>query len=440
MSPANPNDPFSDPFASLDNPRTFVMPTPGARPVEPAAHSPMASASAADVVADLGAPDTGLNPLVALANSLLAVVPQIRSTSHLPDPGVLKESLAQGLREFDAKAPQQGIAPERVMAARYILCTLLDEAAASTPWGGSGTWGRYSLLAMFHNETWGGEKVFQLMAKLAENPAANRDLLELIYAALCLGFQGRYRVIDGGGAQLEAVRDRLAQILKKERGDYAQPLAEHWRGQKLKRRPLLSWLPLWVTGAVAAALLLGLFFVLSLSLSGLSDPTFGQIQSLRLLPPTTTVAQPALKPRLAQFLASEIKAGLVAVRDDLDRSVITIRGDGLFEPGSASLSDDREALMKRIAEALAQVQGQILVTGHTDNQPIRSVRFPSNWHLSEERAKAVKNILVSRGVAPARVAAEGRADGEPVVANDTAANRTLNRRVEVTLVAAKAGA
>ena len=145
-----------------------------------------------------------------------------------------------------------------------------------------------------------------------------------------------------------------------------------------------------VWGVDYAAVLLGLYFALSMSLGGVSDPTFGQIQSLRLLPPTPTVVQPAPKPRLAQFLASEIKAGLVAVRDDLDRSVITIRGDGLFDPGSASLSDDREALMKRIAEALAQVQGQILVTGHTDNQPIRSVRFPSNWHLSEERAKAVR--------------------------------------------------
>ena len=82
------------------------------------------------------------------------------------------------------------------MAARYVLCTMLDEAAADTPWGGSGVWGRHSLLAMFHNETEGGEKVFQLMASWPRSPAANRDLLELIYAALALGFEGRYRVID----------------------------------------------------------------------------------------------------------------------------------------------------------------------------------------------------------------------------------------------------
>lgn len=425
-----------DPFAALENQRTFVMPNPGAR-AAPAAPSAPAVAPGADAIAEVAAVDSGMNPLLALANRLLAAVPQIRSTSHMPDPGVLKDSLAQGVRDFEARARQQGIAPERVMAARYILCTLLDEAAAGTPWGGSGTWGRYSLLAMFHNETWGGEKVFQLMAKLAENPAGNRDLLELVYAAVCLGFEGRYRVVDGGRAQLEAVRERLAQILKKERGDVAPALAQNWRGQAVKRRALLSWLPLWVTGALAGMLTLGLYLMLSFSLGGLSDPAYGEIQGLRLTPPTPPAALPAPRPRLAQFLANEIRAGLVAVRDEVDRSVITLRGDNLFGPGSASLSDEREALMRRIAGALAQVPGNVVVTGHTDNQPIRSARFPSNWHLSEERAKAVRGILVSQGVAPARVAAEGRADGEPLVANDSAANRAMNRRVEVTLLAGK---
>src|SRR5687767_13112632 len=142
---SSPNDPH-DPFAALENQRTFMMPNPGARA---AANAPVAPAAApgADAIAEVAAVDSGMNPLLALANRLLAVVPQIRTTSHLADPGVLKDSLAQGLRDFEARARQQGIAPERVMAARYILCTLLDEAAAGTPWGGSGTWGRYSLLA-----------------------------------------------------------------------------------------------------------------------------------------------------------------------------------------------------------------------------------------------------------------------------------------------------
>ncbi|MBI2731817.1 MAG: OmpA family protein, partial [Aquabacterium sp.] len=93
--------------------------------------------------------------------------------------------------------------------------------------------------------------------------------------------------------------------------------------------------------------------------------------------------------------------------------------------------------MKRIAQALVNVQGNILITGHTDNQPIRSMRFPSNWHLSQERADTVRDLLQANGVAKERIRAEGRADGEPVVDNTTPANRALNRRVEVILFVAR---
>ncbi|MFT3858226.1 MAG: type VI secretion system protein TssL, long form [Aquabacterium sp.] len=117
--------------------------------------------------------------------------------------------------------------------------------------------------------------------------------------------------------------------------------------------------------------------------------------------------------------------------------MITLRGDGLFEAGSASLSENREAIMTRIAQALVRVPGNILITGHTDNQPIRSMRFPSNWHLSQERADTVRDLLESNGVAKERIRSEGRADGEPVVDNTTPANRALNRRVEVILFVAR---
>src|SRR6185436_4459052 len=316
--------------------------------------------------------------------------------------------------------------PERVMASRYVLCTMIDEAASDTPWGGSGTWGRHSLLAMFHNETEGGEKVFQLMARLAEKPAENRDLLELIYAAITLGFEGRYRVIANGRAQLDAVRDRLAQIIGKERGDHPHALAEHWQGHPVRRSTPMGWLPLAATACVAALLMGGTYLVLRSSLASRSDPVFGVIQGLRLTPPVTPTLQPAPKPRLAQYLQPDIKANLVRVSDEVDRSVVTIRGDGLFATGSATLVPEREAL--------ALVPGNVLVTGHTDNQPIaRTARFPSNWHLSEERAKNVRDLLVANKVAPDRIRAEGRADAEPVVPNDTPSNRALNRRVEVTL-------
>ena len=431
MDPSAINDPFAD---RDDQTRTFLKPDPRGRGAARSAETTNVDAAAPDAAIA----DVGLNPLVALANPLLLLVPQLRATRQVADPGALRTSLAQGIRDFAARAAARGVAPERVMAARYVLCTMIDEAAADTPWGGSGVWARHSLLAMFHNETEGGEKVFQLMARLAEKPAENRDLLELIYAAITLGFEGRYRVIANGRAQLDAVRDRLAQIVRKERGDHPQALAEHWQGHPVRRSKPMGWLPLAATACVAALLMGGTYLVLRSSLASRSDPVFGAIQGLRLTPPVTPTLQPAPKPRLAQYLQPDIKANLVRVSDEVDRSVVTIRGDGLFATGSATLVPEREALMVRIAEALALVPGNVLVTGHTDNQPIaRSARFPSNWHLSEERAKNVRDLLVANKVAPDRIRAEGRADAEPVVANDTATNRALNRRVEVTLFVAR---
>ena len=381
--------------------------------------------------------DQGLNPLLAAANRLLLLVPQLRQTRHVADPAALRASLAQGVRDFASAVQQRGIAPERVMAARYVLCTMLDEAAADTPWGGSGVWGRHSLLAEFHNESFGGEKVFQLMARLAEKPDANRDLLELIYAAMALGFEGRYRVIDNGRAQLEAVRAKLAQIIKQQRGPYPAALAQHWQVEPLKERPALSWLPLALVAAGVVLLLATVYAFLSWSLGGRSDPVYGQIQSLRLPPPVAAVAQPAPQPRLAVLLQPDVRARTIEVRDEVDRSVVTVRGDGLFAPASATLVPEREALMKRISEALVRVGGQVLITGHTDNTPIRTLRYPSNWHLSEDRARSVRDLFMQAGLPAERIRAEGRADGESVAANDTAANRSLNRRVEVTLFAAR---
>jgi type VI secretion system protein ImpK len=432
----DPN-PMDDPFSAIDGQRTFVKPAPGGWP---GARQASPEARVAPAEPDAAGVDHGLTPLLELANRLLLLVPQLRQTRHVADVATLRSALAQGVRDFQTAAQERGIAPERVMAARYILCTMLDEAAADTPWGGGGVWGRHSLLAEFHNEASGGEKVFQLMARLAEKPDANRDLLELIYAAIALGFEGRYRVIDNGRAQLEGVRAKLAQLIRQQRGPYAAVLAQHWQGEPVAEGKALTWLPLALTAAVALLVLGGVYAWLALGLAAQADPVYTRIQGLRLAPPVAAVAQPAAQPRLAVALQADIRAGLVAVRDEVDRSVVTLRGDGLFAPASATLMSEREALLHRVADALVRVGGEVLVTGHTDNTPMRTVRFPSNWHLSEERARSVRELIVAAGVPAERVRAEGRADGEPVAANDTPANRALNRRVEITLLAVTAQA
>lgn len=438
----------NDPFAAFESDRTVIKPSAGrvARPGPGAPAAPGGAPAAAGRAEPVGkeAPlaldalmTASLNPLVAAASPLLSAAPRIRAMAQHPNAAGLKDALADGIRKFEAQARAEGLPNEQVIAARYILCTLLDESAASTPWGGSGIWANQSLLVLFHNETWGGEKVFQLMSKLAENVPANRNLLELLYVVLAFGFEGRYRVLNDGKAQLESVRVRLSQMLRQGKGDVDKALSPRWQGVPAKVARLGSGLPMWVVMSLAALLLMGAYIGLRFGINGHSDPVFSALQSLDVkaaplaAPPPPPL--PAAAPRLAVLLKPEVDAGKLQVRDLADRSIVVIKGDGFFEAGSAVIDDRVKPLLARIEAALQATPGQILITGHTDNQPIRSLRYPSNWHLSQERATAVKALLADT-VKPERMRAEGRADAEPVDSNATAAGRAKNRRVEITLM------
>lgn len=425
-----------DPFSSLDSDKTVIMPSPGGRSVPPGKIiNDQNRASSPDGLKEIDELTTaaGLNPLIAAANPLLNIVPQLRATLQHADPPGLRSYIAEKIKIFETRARASGVASEKVIAARYALCTLLDEAAASTPWG-SGIWAKHSLLIMFHNEAWGGEKFFQLLAKLAESPKANRDLLEFMYICLALGFEGRYRVIENGKAQLDALRERLAHLLNKERGEYERDLSPRWQPTQIRRPKILALLPIWVVAALCGLVMLIAYLSFSFLLNNASDPVFAQIQSIRVGNPIPEPAPlPAVKPRLAEFLAQEIRDGLVAVRDEDGRSVVTVKGDGLFAPGSAAILESFVPVLGRIASALNSVHGKVSVIGHTDDQPIRSVRFPSNWHLSKERALSVMQILIEQGVLPNRINAEGQADAEPIASNSNPLGRARNRRVEITL-------
>ena len=455
--PGNPN-----PFAAFESDRTVIKPSAGRGPrpgdaaaggVAAAAPPPSAGTGwatpAPSPVPSAASPIDGsalpayasLNPLVQAAAPLLAAAPRLRATLRHPNPQALRDALAESVRRFEAGARAQGLPNEQVVAARYVLCTLLDEAAASTPWGGSGAWSSQSLLVQFHNEAWGGEKVFQLLTRLAETPAQHRNLLELVYVTLSLGFEGRYKIENNGRAQLDDLRGRLATMLKGLAGPVDKTLSTQWQGIAAAPQRLRDGIPLWVIAAAAALLLVLVFVALRFALNVQTDATFTALQGLDTkaakaapAPPAAPTAAP-VPPRLAQMLASDIAANAVQVKDLADRSTVTVLGDTLFDPGSAAVANRALPLFGRVAAALNQVPGHVLISGHTDNQPIRSLRFPSNWHLSKERAESVRKLLAVT-IKPERLNAEGRAETEPVADNATADGRARNRRVEITLTAA----
>jgi len=373
---------------------------------------------------------TGLNPIVAAANPLLGLASRLRQ-ARAPDPTALRATLVRAIERFEASARTTGVEHAPLIAARYALCTWLDEAAASTPWG-EPVWARRSLLLQFHGEAWGGEKFFVLLGRLAERPAEHRALLELFHLILSLGFEGRYRILPDGQAQLDALRERLARLLAREYDPIAAELSPAWRSDAQATPPPHEPPAPWLVAAFTILLLALVYGGLSLALRHQAEPTVAAILSLGARgtahsPPPTVAPQT----RLAQFLADEIEAGHVSVTDLADRSIVVAHGDTLFEPGSATVSPRFAQLLGRIAQAAARVEGRVLVRGHTDNRPLNSARYPSNWHLSQARAQAVAALMAPALRQPGRIRTEGRADSEPAASNDTSTGRAANRRVEI---------
>lgn len=379
---------------------------------------------------------SSLNPLVAAANPLLNAIPQIRHSVTHADPAGLRQRLIDEMRQFEMSCQRAGLPYEVIIGARYCLCTAIDEAAALTPWGSRGVWPGQGLLVTFHNETWGGEKFFQLLAKLSQNPREQIVLLELLNYCLQLGFEGRYRVLDNGRSQLETIKSRLLQMIRSVRGGYAPPLSVHPEDHPVTRKLWRPVVPLWACTTLVGFLACLLYILLNWRLGDATSPVLAAVYQTPL--PEVTIhnpappAPPALN--LKAFLKPEIDEGLVSVKDEADQSVVTLKGDGLFTSGSTAVRGRYEEVLDRIAQAMNNVSGRILVIGYSDNVPIRSARFASNYELSLARAKSVQERLQQTLSQPARVKAEGRGESNPLVPNTTAANRARNRRVDITLL------
>lgn len=430
-----------DPPRPQDPDATMLVLNPGGR--RPGAASP-APTTPAPVQVDANAgvphavlPGSGLNPLVRAANPLLDLVVPLRHTMQPPDLGQLRERLALAIRTFETDARDAGVATDAIGAARYALCTLLDETIAGTPWG-SGVWGSRSLLVAFHNEASGGEKFFLVLQRLSQEPARQLDLLELMYLCLALGLEGRFRVADGGQAQLTTLRERLLALIRQHRGPTEPALSPHWRGAETPAASPLRTTPVWVMAAVACGVLLGAQLLASTFLNRASDPVFARLSALRqaqAAAPPAAAAAPSTS-RTASFLAPEVARGLVTVTESPGRTTITLRGEGMFSSGSAEVNGDMAGLLARIGDALNTLPGKVIVVGHTDNvKPGLSARFPSNYDLSKARATSVMQALAARVGPLTRYSAEGRGEAEPVVPNDSPAARARNRRVDLVVLA-----
>lgn len=143
----------------------------------------------------------------------------------------------------------------------------------------------------------------------------------------------------------------------------------------------------------------------------------------------------AIYNRLRERLQSMIDAGKLNVRIVRGRMVIDLKQDILFPSGSSTLSVIGDETLAEVADALAEFTDRnFQVEGHTDNVPIKTDRFPSNWELSTARAVSVAKLFVDRGIKPENLSAAGYSEFQPRADNASAEGRSLNRRIEVVML------
>ncbi len=139
--------------------------------------------------------------------------------------------------------------------------------------------------------------------------------------------------------------------------------------------------------------------------------------------------------KLSQSVLPEIDEELVELRLEDDRVEIELKTSILFSSGSARLVTEAIPILEQVATVLKSFPNPVQVEGFTDNVPIRTLAFPSNWELSASRAASVVHLFAKYGVRPERMTAIGYGEYSPVADNDTAAGRKKNRRVVVVIPA-----
>lgn len=367
------------------------------------------------------------------ASSLLALALQLRRVQAAIDVPQLHRQAIRLVEQYRAalQASADGVHAD----ASYLLCSLLDETVLNTAWGENSLWSQNSLLRLFHRETYGGEKVFQLIDTALGSARKDVDFLELAYLCLSLGFEGKYRIDPRGKVKLEQLRSDIYTTIKESRDRFRKELSPGVAPVLGIRRRLHSFASLWLMAGVLGLLVFGVYFYVLRDLNERSDRLMAELRAL--VPPAVAqveMPEQRLRPevvRLRELLAPEIERGVLSVNDFGNRVSVVLQAEAMFPSGSAAIEDGFLPILDKIGKALEIIPGRVVVTGHTDSSAIRTASFPSNWHLSLARASAVVKYMSAAASLRGRMLPEGRGDAEPIADNEKPEGRARNRRVTI---------
>lgn len=446
--PPQPTGPQATPYVPPSapgnpNPDEWISTAPAA--------APAVQARAPEVkIDDLVAPNE--NPILRSAGPLLLLLGRLRVALARASFASLMEQVADAIKFFEKDIRSAGISEVQANTAKYLICATADDIVQNIPTEDRHVWTQYSMLSRFFGERIGGVRFFDELTRLKQDPLVNYGVLELQHTCLALGFQGVHRTSAGGAAALQQIQRDLYETLRRVRPKVYRELSPRWQGQKLASQGSRLKLPWWGVAGFAGLALFGLYVVLLYLLSGDVDAAAGAMALLHdggplsidrkvAIPPPPPPPPPADPDTVTQLqciraaLAPEIAAGTISAVQTGNQIVIRVGNLILFDSGSATVLDKFKPVASRVAAMLDKEPGYIKVIGHTDNQPISrsNVRFPSNYHLSVERAKSVAALLRPDLADPSRLQTDGKGETAPIADNKTPDGRAKNRRVEIVI-------
>jgi type VI secretion system protein ImpK len=394
------------------------------------------------------------NPLIVAFASLLEIAPELERAMPPANAEGLRLRLQENLIDARDSAVGMGVPMTRANQAAWFVAALIDDIALNTPWGGHSSWPRQPLVVGLSGEVDAGTKFFDRLEELLRYPNRDPEMLELGFHCLNLGFRGKHRDQGRtGDAAILALRSAIARVIRNPEAEAAE-LSPHWKGVIAPDEKPRFAVPLWTIGLAAVAIITAIYVGLGIQLSNKATQLYALA---RLLPPpdraeifrpVRTNAEPAapeikIEPVVLELVpaclakAPADTAPALSGRDDVGLAFLTLRGSNpeVFRSAKATINDVYGPLVTALAQCITEnieVIGKVTVIGHTDSVPVQASNpFASNQGLSEARAKTISDLLTAAGVPADLLAAEGRADSEPVGDNGTKAGRAENRRIEI---------
>lgn len=232
--------------------------------------------------------NVSINPLIAACDQILSLA-TILAKEELPnDRNKLLDDLAHEIRSFEHRAQIANYQSNIIVAARFALCSLLDEIIKSTSWGQNNNWPENNLLTLFHNENCGDTRFFTIIDRALENIGANLHLIELLYICLNLGFTGKYKESPNGQNELIAITSKLYQAVRHHGSDNRKNILigdkkveskqNHITPPKFKK--VNTQKLLWLTTAFAFITSAVIYIGIGLKLGSASKPAYSAIEQI----------------------------------------------------------------------------------------------------------------------------------------------------------------